>query len=279
MSPALSLSRDFHGNVLFHVRADKYKVPRVRDFYRTMATNLATGIRVPLYPTQTVKEIEHFMEKKEVSVIFMGQEEYEENPLFFDNLSKGNIVVAVSAAQGFKPNPGSGVLVMPKPLYAYPVIKVINEGRNAGDLSDSVHSTRPVFEGLRALVVDDEPMNLIVATGLFKEYKMIIDTADSGMEALDKFDRNEYDVIFMDHMMPQMDGVEAMKRIRSAAERDGKKVAIVALTANAVSGAKEMFLREGFDGFISKPIIISDFERVMQRVVTEGKAGNRGGKR
>ncbi len=122
-------------------------------------------------------------------------------------------------------------------------------------------------------------MNLVVATGLFKEYKMIIDTADSGIEAIDKFDRNDYDVIFMDHMMPQMDGVEAMKRIRSAADRSGKTVAIVALTANAVSGAKEMFLREGFDGFISKPIIISDFERVMQRIVIEGKAGNRGGKR
>ena len=265
MSPALSLSRDFHGNVLFHVRADKYKVPRVRDFYRIMATNLATGIRVPLYPTQTVKEIEHFMEKKEVSVIFMGQEEYEENPLFFDNLSKGNIVVAVSAAPGFKPNPGSGVLVMPKPLYAYPVIKVINEGRNAGDLSSSDHSVRPVFEGLRALVVDDEPMNLIVATGLFKEYKMIIDTAGSGKESISKFRKNNYDVVFMDHMMPDMDGVEAMKLLKAAAEEMGRSIVVIALTANAVSGAREMFIKEGFDGFIAKPINIADFERVMLR--------------
>ena len=276
MSPALSLSCDFHGNILFHVRDDKYKVPKVRDFYRMMAANLATGIRVPLYPTQSVKEIMHLMEKMDVAVIFMGQEEYEEDSQFFDKLSKENIVVAVSAASGFKPNSGSSVLVMPKPLYAYPVIKVINEGRNAGDLSASGSNKRPIFTGLRALVVDDEPMNLIVATGLFKEYKMVIDTAGSGKEAIAKFRKNHYDVVFMDHMMPEMDGVEAMKHLKAAAEDMGRTIVVIALTANAVSGAREMFIKEGFDGFIAKPINIADFERVMLRELP-GFATDEGG--
>ena len=61
----------------------------------------------------------------------MGQEEYEENSKYFDELSQGDIVVGVSAYPGFKPNPGSRVMVMPKPLYAYPVIKILNEGKNA----------------------------------------------------------------------------------------------------------------------------------------------------
>ena len=122
-------------------------------------------------------------------------------------------------------------------------------------------------------------MNLVVARGLFGEYNMVVDTAESGKESIEKFEKNEYDVIFMDHMMPIMDGVEAMKRIRDIAERDDRKIKIIALTANAVSGAKEMFLSEGFDGFIAKPIDLVEFERVMNHVFAEGKTDRKGGKK
>ena len=120
-------------------------------------------------------------------------------------------------------------IIIRKPVYGLSIVQVLNGTTSGNVVSFEENLEKPDLEGIRALVVDDEPMNLVVATGLFKEYKMIIDTADSGIEAIDKFDRNDYDVIFMDHMMPQMDGVEAMKRIRSAAEREGRKVAIVAL--------------------------------------------------
>ncbi len=276
-TPCLALSKAFEGDILFHVRSDKYKVPKVRDFYRYMASNLAAGIHVPLYPAQTVKEIERLMEKMNVKNIFMGQEEYEENSEYFDRLSEGDIVVAVSAAQGFKPNQGSHVIVMPKPLYGYPVIKIINEGRNADHIELYENNEKPVFKDVKALIVDDEPMNLVVATGLFRDYEMKIETAGSGMEAIVKFRKNDYDVIFMDHMMPEMDGVEAMKQIRKAALEQHKDISIVALTANAVSGAKEMFMREGFDGFIAKPINMADFERVMLRILP-GRS-NRGGEK
>ena len=262
-TPCLRFSGTFPGNILFHVRMDKYAVPRVRDFYRNMATNLATGINVPLYSAQSIKEIEYMRKKQDVSVIFMGQDEYEENSEYFDELSNGDTVVAVSAASGFKPNSGSRVLVMPKPIYAYPIIKVLNEGTEAGNLENISQSERPVFKNVRALVVDDEPMNLVVATGLFREYEMIIETAGSGREAISKFRNSDYDVVFMDHMMPEMDGVEAMKWIKAIAAEQNKKIIVIALTANAVSGAREMFMQEGFDGFIAKPINIADFERVM----------------
>jgi CheY-like chemotaxis protein len=275
-SQCLSLERNCSEDLLFHVRSDKYKVPRVREFYRSMATNLAVGINVPLYPAETIKEIENLRKKLDVSFIFMGQEEYEDNPEYFDEMSKGDIVIAVSAALGFKPNPGSSVLVMPKPLYAYPVIRVINEGHNAGDLTSTGHTERPTFKNIKALVVDDEPMNLVVATGLFREYEMQTDTAESGKESITKFRNGDYDVVFMDHMMPEMDGVEAMKLIKAAANEMHKSVIIIALTANAVSGAREMFINEGFDGFIAKPINIADFERVMLRELTKSGKGEGG---
>ena len=115
-------------------------------------------------------------------------------------------------------------------------------------------------------------MNLVVASGLLREYKMYADTAESGREAIEKYEKGDYDVIFMDHMMPEMDGVEAMKRIRHVADSSFRHPVIIALTANALSGAREMFMNEGFDGFIAKPIDISEFERVMKKVLPEEMA-------
>ena len=108
------------------------------------------------------------------------------------------------------------------------------------------------------------------------DYEMIIDTAESGKEAINKFREGDYDVVFMDHMMPEMDGVEAMKRIKAAASELHRSVTVIALTANAVSGAREMFIREGFDGFIAKPINLADFERVMIRELRQSSSDRKG---
>ncbi|MBR4573792.1 MAG: response regulator [Lachnospiraceae bacterium] len=275
--PCLSLAESFEGAVLFHVRPDKYKTPRLREFYRNMAANLATGIKVPLYPADTVYEVERLKEKISATHVFMGQEEYEENKGYFEELAKEDIIVVVSAEAGFELPEGSRVILMPKPLYAYPIIKILNEGRNVTDIEDDESRERPVFRGVKALIVDDEPMNLVVATSLFKNYEMVIDTAGSGKESIRKYRDNDYDIVFMDHMMPEMDGVEAMQKIKAVAADMDKKAVVVALTANAVSGAREMFINEGFDGFIAKPINITDFERVMLRVLPEAnvKGGGR----
>ncbi|MCR4807123.1 MAG: response regulator [Lachnospiraceae bacterium] len=269
--PCLSLNRTFEGTALFHVRPDKYKIPKLRDFYRSMASNLASGTRVPLYAAETVYEVERLREKLNATHVFMGQEEYEENRGYFEELAKEDIIVAVSAGPGFSLPQDSRVVLMPKPLYAYHVIKIINEGRNASYKEGPKEMGRPVFAGVRALVVDDEPMNLIVASSIFRDYGMVIETAGSGFEAIRRCEDTDYDLVFMDHMMPQMDGVEAMKRIKEYGEEAGKSITVVALTANAVSGAREMFMKEGFDGFIAKPIDTDDFERVMLKVLPAEK--------
>ncbi len=274
-APCLQLNESFSGDILFHVRSDKYKVPRVRDFYRSMAVNLATGIRAHLYPADTVRDIERLKEKLDVKYIFMGEEEYEENPAYFDELSRSGILIGVSAQPGFKVNPGSRVMVMPKPLYAYPVMKVLNEGNLEENINFLETHEKPSFKGVKALVVDDEPMNLVVATGLFKDYEMDIDTAASGKESIRKCRENEYDIVFMDHMMPEMDGVEAMKHLKTEAKERFSDINVVALTANAVSGAREMFMKEGFDGFIAKPINLADFERVMLQIFPGRAAKNK----
>jgi PAS domain S-box-containing protein len=116
------------------------------------------------------------------------------------------------------------------------------------------------------LVVDDMETNLYVAKGFLLPYGLAIDTALSGMEAIEKIEHgNEYDIVFMDHMMPKMDGVEAVQIIR----KKGYTRPIVALTANAVSGQAEMFMANGFDGFISKPIDIRELNVSLNKFVRD----------
>jgi PAS domain S-box-containing protein len=118
----------------------------------------------------------------------------------------------------------------------------------------------------RVLIVDDVETNLYVAKGLMAPYGLSIDTAMSGFEAIDKIKSGlKYDVIFMDHFMPKMDGIEAAKNIREL----GYTQPIVALTANALTGQTEVFMENGFDGFISKPIDIHQLNAVLNKMIRD----------
>ena len=123
------------------------------------------------------------------------------------------------------------------------------------------------LEYARALVVDDNATNLQVAKGLLLPYKMNVDLADNGYKAIEMIKNIKYDIVFMDHMMPDMDGVETTKHIRSMEGDYFKNVPVIALTANAMSDAKEMFLKNGFDDFIAKPIELSELNRVLKYYV------------
>jgi CheY-like chemotaxis protein/HPt (histidine-containing phosphotransfer) domain-containing protein len=116
------------------------------------------------------------------------------------------------------------------------------------------------------LIVDDMETNLYVAKGFLLPYGLAIDTALSGMDAIEKIKNGKvYDIVFMDHMMPVMDGMEAVKIIRA----HGYTRAIVALTANALSGQADMFMASGFDGFISKPIDIRELNASLNKFVRD----------
>jgi signal transduction histidine kinase/DNA-binding NarL/FixJ family response regulator len=135
---------------------------------------------------------------------------------------------------------------------------------------EEVKSNKGLLEGhtliapdANVLVVDDNEFNLRVAEGLLGLFKINAHKAFSGKEAIDLVQKNDYDVVFMDHMMPEMDGVTATGIIRKLGGKY-KNLPIIALTANAVQGAKEMFLSSGFDGFISKPIDIQEMYKILK---------------
>jgi CheY-like chemotaxis protein len=144
--------------------------------------------------------------------------------------------------------------------------------------------------------VDDIEINLDVAEGLLSPYEMVIDRATGGAEAVRMAQENHYDFVLMDHMMPDMDGVEATAAIRAweesqqALEKPAlsfgedetqrnplKRLPIIALTANAISGMKEMFLEKGFSDYLSKPIEIAKLDEIMTRWIPAEKRIKTGG--
>ena len=173
------------------------------------------------------------------------------------------MVVAVVANEGMILPKNTKVRVLEKPFYCFPVVSVLNS--SAGSKEETVKKLR--CDGVRALVVDDESMNLVVAKSIFGRYGMKVVTATSGPESIQICREKVFDIIFMDHMMSGMDGVEAMKRLRTDVAGLNGSIPIVALTANAMSSAKQMFLSEGFDGFVSKPVETDELERVLKQVL------------
>lgn len=123
----------------------------------------------------------------------------------------------------------------------------------------------------RVLVVDDNRVNRKVAATFLKTYGLEIDEAESGVAAIALVHKTLYDIIFMDHMMPEMDGIETVQRIRSQCGDNGKKPIIIALTANAMEGVREIFLNNGFQDFITKPLDRQSLHTVLLKWISEEK--------
>lgn len=124
-------------------------------------------------------------------------------------------------------------------------------------------------EDCRVLVVDDNLVNRKVARGFLRPYGFMIDEADSGPKSIECVRQTKYDIIFMDHMMPEMDGIEAVQIIRSECGENGTQPVIIALTANAMEGVRDMFLSNGFQDFITKPLDKRTLNEALKKWIPE----------
>ncbi len=121
----------------------------------------------------------------------------------------------------------------------------------------------------RVLAVDDNTMNLAVVKGLLKRTEIMLDTATSGMECLQMTRKKKYHLIFMDHMMPEMDGIQTFHQLREEKDNPNADTKVIALTANAIAGSREEYMREGFVDYISKPIDAAELEIVLMSYLPE----------
>jgi len=162
--------------------------------------------------------------------------------------------------------------ILAMPVHSISVANILNN--TFENFSYSTETTiKFIAPKARILVVDDISTNLKICEGLMLPYKMHVDSCLSGIDAIELVKKNEYDMVFMDHMMPDMDGVETTKRIREMGNEDKRysKLTIVALTANAVAGVREMFLSSGFSDFMSKPIDTKKLDSTLEKWLPKEK--------
>jgi CheY-like chemotaxis protein/HPt (histidine-containing phosphotransfer) domain-containing protein len=151
------------------------------------------------------------------------------------------------------------------------IIPLVPGNKNKVKYEEKLEDVQNIYApDASVLVVDDNKFNLKVAVGLLNLYKIRTATASSGKKAITMVQRNEYDIVFMDHMMPDMDGIEATNEIRKLGGKY-KHLAIIALTANAIKGAEEMFLESGFNDLVTKPIEVRELNEALERWLPPGK--------
>jgi signal transduction histidine kinase/CheY-like chemotaxis protein len=216
---------------------------------------------------ESLGEAEELLAGGGFTCLFAPEELYESvKPLV--KATKPPTLVVLAAPLGGRAGRKGEATVIPLPLYCLPIANVLNGVRPAGfrKFAGKASFTAPQA---RVLIVDDVEMNIKVAKGLMAPFKLQVGTCLSGLAAIELIQRQPYDLVFMDHMMPGMDGIEATEKIRNLPE--GAEVPIVALTANAVSGVKELFLASGMNDFLSKPIEIGKLEGILKKWIPETK--------
>ena len=150
-----------------------------------------------------------------------------------------------------------------KPLYSLNLISILkNEDLHFDEEDDADHFEFTAPDA-QILIVDDNAINLTVTEGLLKPLGMQIDTCLSGKEAIEKISSQMYDIIFMDHMMPEMDGVETTKYIRAMSSEYCKNVPVIALTANAITGVETEYKAAGMNDWLFKPVKLDDLKSMI----------------
>lgn len=263
--PFLSLRNPDTVFVACYVERYKFKEQLQRkefDFlWDTISENL--GIRNVL--CTRFEELQSRVERGRITHVFLGKEEYLGHKEFFHNIAeKVQVIIVQNRAEGVEVPPNMKCIY--KPNYEIPIANVLNSGYSTTEAEEFQNSVLSfVAPKARILLVDDNEVNRKVAVGLMQPLRMQIFTAESGREAIRILESMDFDLVFMDHMMPDMDGVETTQILRSKPEEYYQKVPIIALTANTVDGAREMFLSKGFNGFLAKPIELAALDRVLRQ--------------
>jgi signal transduction histidine kinase/HPt (histidine-containing phosphotransfer) domain-containing protein/FixJ family two-component response regulator len=160
-------------------------------------------------------------------------------------------------------------------IFAATLTQEVDDWTPVGLIADASHDDGPfkatfAAPGAELLIVDDFATNLLVAEGLIRPYQVKVHTCMNGREAVKMVQSHSFDLVMMDHMMPEMDGVEATAAIRALGGRYAT-MPIIALTANVVSGMRKMFMENGFDDFLAKPIDVAHLDAILQKWVPAAK--------
>ncbi len=271
-SPVISIHDPLQLSIACYFRPEKYSSDKVRSYYDRMILHMMEGLSLQGYQVHNFESLLKLMNNRHLTHVFIAQAEYLENQDYYEELAE-TLKVVVIAEREFMLSRSSRLLVIHKPFFVLSVVNLLNgEVKENGFGEAQAAGRKPfLYDNVRVLAVDDEEMNLKVAKGVLGSYNIQVDTCLSGKEAVERCARLSYDMIFLDHMMPGFDGIETLKHIREMNNGMYQDLPVVALTANTISGAREMFKNEGFTEFIPKPIERAVLERVLRKVLPMGK--------
>ena len=261
--PLASVDNPEENNVLVYERRELYAHSIV-----AAVENLGVNCTLVSNDGQLLEK----MENRNYSFLFISYFLYEKNKKNIIALGEEIRVVILMEFGEVIPDKQLNSIAMP--VYCMSIANILNGASESFFYNENEGAViRFMAPDAKILIVDDIATNLKVAEGLMLPYKMQIDLCKSGREAIDAISFKYYDMVFMDHKMPEMDGVEATSRIRKLGETLPylRNVPIVALTANAVTGTREFFLQNGFNDFISKPIDTVKLNMVLERWIPKEK--------
>lgn len=232
-------------------------------YYHIAADHMWEALSVHNEKFNDVESFRKAAEEGKATHAVLGIEAYRNNREYIAKLSK-KMKIFVYCDPRYTYNIGSGIFAVNLPFCAASVVSAINGEAYYNELADDELETGFVVPKANILVVDDNDLNRKVAEGILKLYKANCILVDSGREAINILKNQPIDIVFMDHMMPELDGVETTKIIRQTGNEKYRNVTIVAMTANAVNDVKQMFLKSGFQDFLPKPIRVKDVGVVLK---------------
>lgn len=260
-SPIAEIPDKEHVKAIGYINIEKYSVPELRSLYVKWITDTEKRLGISIQLSTNFSELKRRMESQTFSHLFTVIDEYRQEPAFFEEMSMKMPVIVVMGRED-EEQPGDRIIVVYKPFTILSVVNAlaghsqrIRKGTSIGAFG---------APEAKVLVVDDTVVNLKVMEGLLKQYRITPYTAASGAAALSMAGNIRFDLIILDYMMPGMDGVAVLKALRAMNDEHYKKVPVVCLTANAVTGAKEQLLAAGFDEFMAKPVEVGKLEQVLR---------------
>ena len=263
-SPFLTLKQSEDMRIVLY--GDKEQYPSAGDQYYKLANeHIWNTLGVPCRNIINFVELMDAVQKKTMTHLFIGIGEYTDQKSYFDQIAQ-HINVYVMYDPQYPIRLGANVNGIHLPFYSINVVSALNGEAFYNQLIDEKEITvqfRAPFA--RILIVDDNDINLRVAEGILRLYDVQAVLARSGKEAIELLKDQDIDIVFMDHMMPEMDGIETTEIIRRTGGEYGKKLPIIALTANVVNDAKKMFLEHGFQDFLAKPVNLRSIDAVLRR--------------
>ncbi|MGN0438621.1 MAG: ATP-binding protein [Lachnospiraceae bacterium] len=253
-------------NVIVGVYVDKDNHLRPGDLYYNEAMrHIWEDLNIEFKEITDFSDMIQYVDQGRITHLFIGDFEYADQKNFFDQMAKKvHLFVHHDVQKAITLSPDITEVLLP--LCSLNIITAMNGEPLYNQFIDE-KAVDIIFSAPEAkvLVVDDNDINLRVAEGILKLFDIHAELVHSGKEALERLKKQDIDLVLMDHMMPELDGMETTEIIRRSYNDYGRDLIVIAMTANAVNDAKNMFLTNGFQDFLPKPVTLKDLNGLLRK--------------